>query len=98
MKNQFQLALGIFLLCFVFLTISSGVSAEIYKWEDKDGKLHYSDSTPTGMGVEIKQFKEEPTPKEKSKAKVSPPEAKSERAKEKRSYSNINVIMYMTSW
>ena len=100
MRTQFQLSLGIFLL-FVLLPISSGISAEIYKWEDKNGKIHYSDSPPpAGVGAEIKQFKDEPAPKENFKPKVtpSPPPPMSERVKEKRAYSNVNVIMYMTTW
>jgi hypothetical protein len=85
----------------VLLPLSSGISAEIYKWEDKNGKIHFSDSPPpAGVGAEIKQFKEEPAPKENIKPKASPnlPPPTSELGKEKRAYSNINVIMYMTTW
>jgi hypothetical protein len=99
MKNQLKLTLGIFLLSFVLLAISPAVSSEIYKWKDKDGKIHYSDTPPPpGMEAEIKKFKEEPAAKEKSSPKVSLPQPKSEAIREKRSYSSINVIMYMTSW
>jgi hypothetical protein len=99
MKNRLKLTVGIFLLCFVLLAVSPAVPSEFYRWKDKDGKVHYSDTPPPpGMEAEIRKFKEEPAAKEKSGPKVSIPQPKSETIREKRSYSSINVIMYMTSW
>jgi hypothetical protein len=99
MKNQLKLTVGMFLLCFALLAISSAASSEIYKWKDKDGKIHYSDTPPPpGLEAEIRKFKEEPAANVKSSPKVSLPQPKSEAIREKRSYSSINVIMYMTSW
>ena len=48
------------------------------------------------MDAEIKKFKEEPNGK--PKPEVSTPQPKSELPREMRSYGNITVIMYMTSW
>ena len=102
MKNGLKLTAGICLLCLALLPLSSAVSSEIYKWKDRDGKIHYSDTPPPpGMEAEIKRFKEEPAVKEKPRPSVGPLQPKSEantQKGEKRSYSSINVTMYMTSW
>jgi hypothetical protein len=133
MQNQFKLTIGIGLICLILLLASSAVPAEIYKWKDQDGKIHYSDSPPPpGVDAEIKKF-EEPPSKEKSKTRINPPRPKLDPApsagsevgikkpkeepvptvkpkvqsspppqretlQEKKPYSNIHVIMYMTSW
>ncbi len=76
MKNRLRLTAEIFLLCLILLPLSSAVSSEIYKWKDKDGKIHYSDTPPPGIEVEIKKF-EEPQSRDKSKPKTTPPEPKS---------------------
>lgn len=75
MKNRLRLTAEIFLLCLILLPASSAVSSEIYKWKDKDGKIHYSDTPPPGIEVEIKKF-EEPGAREKSKPRTKSPEAK----------------------
>ncbi len=75
MKNRLWLAAEICLLCLILLPVSSAVSSEIYKWKDKDGKIHYSDTPPPGIEVEIKKF-EEPGAREKSKPATKSPEAK----------------------
>ena len=99
MRNGLILMAGICLLCLVLLPLSSAVSSDIYKWKDKDGKIHYSDAPPPpGLEAEIKTFKEEPAAKEKSRPGVSTFQPKRDADKEKRSYSSINVVMYMTSW
>ena len=99
MKNQFKLTLALFLLGFILLPGSPAISAEIYKWKDKDGNVFYSDAPPpAGMDAEMKKFKEGSPPTQKPKPEVSSPLPKGEIAKEKRPYSSINVIMYMTSW
>jgi len=99
MKDQLKLTVGIFLLGVILLPISTAFSSEFYRWKDKDGKIHYSDSPPpAGMETEIKTFKEEPAPKESPRPKANLPQPKSEAIREKRPYSSINVIMYMTSW
>ena len=114
MKKQFKLALALFLLAFVLLPGYQATSAEIYKWKDKDGNVFYSDTPPpAGVDAETKKFKEGappiqtpqtfPTPQipqapQTPKPEVSTPKPKGEIAAEKRPYSSINVIMYMTSW
>jgi hypothetical protein len=76
MKSQLKLTLGIFLLCAILLPSSSAFSSEIYRWKDKDGKIHYSDTPPpSGVDSEIKKF-DEPQSREKSKPKVNPPQPK----------------------
>lgn len=95
MKKQPQLVRAVFLLLVFLLPVSFALSSEVYKWKDKDGKIFFSDSPPpTGGDVEIKKFKEDPV--EKPKAKKYIPIPKGETIKEKRSYGNINIIMYMT--
>jgi hypothetical protein len=99
MKNQFKLALALFLLGFILLPGYQVTSAEIYKWKDKDGNVFYSDAPPpAGMDAEMKKFKEESPPTQKPKPEVGSPLPKGEIAKEKRPYNSINVTMYMTSW
>jgi len=95
MKKQPQLVRAVFLLLVFLLPVSFALSSEVYKWKDKDGKIFFSDSPPpTGGDVEIKKFKEDPV--EKTKTKKYVPIPKGETIKEKRSYGNMNVIMYMT--
>jgi glutaredoxin len=98
MKNQFKGIITILLFVIFLLSASSAVSAEIYKWKDKDGNVVFSDTPPpSGVEeVEIKKFKEESI--ESPKTKRDTPRTKSEGIREKRSYGNINVVMYMTSW
>jgi glutaredoxin len=97
MKNQLNWIILFLLLCLLSLPISSAVSAEIYKWKDKDGNIVFSDSPPPpGVDAEIKKFKEEP--KERPKAKEDLSKTKIESLREKRPYGSVNVIMYMTSW
>ena len=93
----FSGVLTLFSLAIFLLPASSAVSAEIYKWKDKDGNIIFSDTPPPGAEeVEIKKFKEETI--ERPKTKGDAPRTKGESFREKRSYGNINVIMYMTSW
>jgi glutaredoxin len=82
---------------FFLLPATSGISAEIYKWKDKDGNIFFSDTPPpSGADLEIKKFKEDPI--ERPKKKEDTPKSQNGALREKRSYGNINVIMYMTSW
>ncbi len=89
--------LAIFFFVIFLLPASFAVSAEIYKWKDKDGKIVFSDTPPPlGVDAERREFKEEAAEKPKTKASV--PGLKSESIQEKRPYRDIHVIMYMTSW
>ena len=93
-----KLIMAILLLCFLPLPTSFAVSAEIYKWKDKDGNIFFSDTPPptSGVDVEIKKFKEDSTERPKGREDTSKPQGKTLR--EKRSSGNINVVMYMTPW
>ena len=80
-------------------SLSSAVSGEIYKWKDKDGNIVFSDTPPPpGVDVEVKEFKENTIERPKVKENINLPRPKSESFREKRPYSDIQVIMYMTSW
>jgi glutaredoxin len=97
MKDQFQWVITILLLSLFLSLPCLATSAEIYKWKAKDGNIVFSD-TPPPPGVEevdLKKFKEETI--ESPKTKRDNPRTKSEGIREKRSYGNINVVMYMTS-
>jgi glutaredoxin len=98
MKNQVKLIFTILLLSLFLSLPYPAISAEIYKWKDKDGNIVLSDTPPpSGVEeVEIKKFKEDTI--ERPKTKGDTPRTKSESFREKRSYGNINVVMYMTSW
>ncbi|MEW6377377.1 MAG: glutaredoxin domain-containing protein [Thermodesulfobacteriota bacterium] len=97
MKNQIKLIITILLSYILLSPGSHAISGEIYKWIDKDGNIHFSDTPPPpGVDAEIKRFKEEPTEKPRTKWDTSKPRIDSPR--EKRPYRKINVIMYMTSW
>ncbi len=104
MKNQFRRIAGILLVAIFLSPASSAVSAEIYKWKDKDGNVVFSDTPPPpGVNAEIREFKEDATERPRTKENIprvreSPQWPKSEASKEKRPYRDIQVIMYMTSW
>lgn len=97
MKNQFKKIIAALLFINFLSQVSSAVSAEIYKWKDKDGNIVFSDTPPPGVGdIDIKKFKVDTI--ERPKTKGDTPWTKSESIREKIPYGNINVIMYMTSW
>jgi len=97
MKNQFRRIISILLLIIFISPASSAVSGDYYKWKDKDGNVVFSDiPPPPGVNTEIKEFKQDTT--ERPKTKEYPQRPPNESVKEKRSYGDIHVIMYMTSW
>jgi serine protease Do len=58
MQKGVTIVLGILILS---SAASRVLSAEIYKWKDKDGKISFSDSPPpAGVDTEVKTFKDEP--------------------------------------
>ena len=76
------------------------VGDEIYKWKDKQGNVYFSDQPPPphvdreSIPIKDKEPSDSTTP-----SKVSSPKAtKSGVTEEKRPYSSVRVIMYMTSW
>ena len=97
MSNPGKLIVTVFLLWAFFLPISFALPTEIYQWKDKDGIVPFSDtSLPSRVETEKENFKEEYATIPKSEG--SSLQARSVIAKEKRPYSNIDVIMYMTAW
>jgi glutaredoxin len=99
MEKRTKGIIVIILFVTFILLASSAVSSEVYKWREKDGNIIFSDTPPPpGVEVEIKEFKEKASDGPKGKENINLPKPKSESFKEKRSYSDVNVIMYMTSW
>ncbi len=97
MKSQFRRIVSIFLMVAFLSPASSAVSVEVYKWKDKDGNVVFSDTPPPpGVNAEIREFKEG-TP-ERSNTREAPKRTGSESFKEKRSYGDIRVNLYMNSW
>jgi glutaredoxin len=99
-KDHFPRVLIIILLLFVSLSVSSpAIAGEVYKWKDKDGNVFFSDTPPPGgVNAEVIPLKDEPAPNFKTTPKVNSPQPKSRITEERRPYSSINVIMYITSW
>ena len=98
MKTQVKLITAILLLGVLSAPLPFALSSEVYKWKDKDGNIFFSDTPPptSGVDVEIKKFKEDSTERPKGKEDTSKPQSKILR--EKRSYGNINIVMYITPW
>lgn len=92
MKPRFLMTLPILLLLIIF---SSPAYSQVYKWKDKDGNIHFSDTPPpAGAGKEIKMRESRESPGEQEKGARS----SSQSPGEKRPYGDINVVMYMTDW
>ena len=99
MKSQFKGIIVIILFVIFLSPASSSVFGEIYKWKDKDGNMIFSDTPPpSGVDVEVKEFKEDTIERPKAKENINIPRVKWESSREKRPYRDIHVIMYMTSW
>lgn len=85
---------------FLFIILLSSSPAEIYKWKDSKGNVFYTDSPPAGVEVEEKRYREDRTERPEAKEETPRPRSntKSNPTITKRAYSDVNVIMYMTSW
>ena len=66
---------------FVFVSFSTSVNAELYKWVDDEGKTHYSDSTP----------------KVKKHNVITPDVSPSQRAFDRNTENNPIILPYGTS-
>jgi glutaredoxin len=98
-KNYFPKGLIIILLLFLSSSVSApAIAGEFYKWKDKDGNVYFSDTPPAGINPEVIPLKDEPATNSKTTPKVNSPRPKSEITEEKRPYTDIKVIMYITSW
>ena len=95
MLRHRQVALFLLLIFFI-LSASQGKSGEVYKWRDKNGNIFLSDEPPPpGINADKIDVKEEKADEPKTKA---PLQKSNKNVQEKRSYRNIQVILYMTSW
>lgn len=98
-KDYCPKVLIITLLLFVSLSVSSSaIAGEVYKWKDKDGNVFFSDTPPEGVNAEVISPKDEPASNFKITPKVNSPQPRSRITEEKRPYSSVKVIMYITSW
>lgn len=97
MKNLSLLFTSLFL---VLMTISPIAQADLYKWVDKNGKLHYGTSPPenvelkkiTGNVSSLSTVSVEPLVKKPGVNSKVKPGVVSKRKKPKK------VVMYSTSW
>ena len=73
MNSHFERAFTTVLIVCMLLSMSSlGMSGEIYKWKDKDGKIFFSDTPPpSDVDTEVKQLEEEAVPKARKSTTVS---------------------------
>jgi glutaredoxin len=91
MKIRVTCAVGI--LFFFFLSLPAW--PQIYKWQDEKGVTHFSDSPPRGKGaVKMKVIETEGI----TDRAEDPRNSTYRLGKEKRSYQDIKVVMYMTDW
>jgi glutaredoxin len=98
-KDYLPKGLIIILLLFFSSSVSTpAIAGEFYKWKDKNGNVFFSDTPPPGVNAEVIPLKDEPTPNSVTTPKVNSPRPKSGITGEKRPYTSINVIMYITSW
>jgi len=97
MKNLDKMVSAIFLIFFFWSSVSLVGSGEIYKWEDKDGNIVFSDSPPP-PGVKGQATKFKASPNEKPALKKEVPRVNSQPLEGKRAYEDITVIIYTTEW
>jgi len=76
------------------LSFGASVSAEVYRWTDSDGKLHFSDHPPQKDDVKAVNVELSPT------TKLSVPTASTEDGVTGEALHNVKkkVVMYATSW
>jgi glutaredoxin len=75
-------------------------SAQIYQWTDKDGKVRFSDSPPSGSNPkEVKSGSDRIFRSRSGSAPaVNDKSTQSQEPKRMRSFGDIDVIMYSTPW
>jgi len=89
----------IILLLFFSSSVSTpAIAGEFYKWKDKNGNIFFSDTPPAGVNTEVIPLKDEPAPNSVTTPTANSPRPKSGITEEKRPYTSINVIIYITSW
>ena len=98
MKHWLQLGI----LTLIILAFSSPTSAQIYKWKDKEGNIHFSDIPPPkevkAERQKIRESQESPAAEGSQARPVGKEGLSDSPKKEKRSYGDITVLLYMTDW
>ncbi len=98
MKHWLQLGI----LTLIILAFISPTSAQIYKWKDKEGNIHFSDTPPPkevkAERQKIRESRESPAAEGSQVRPVGKEGLSDSPNKEKRSYGDITVLMYMTDW
>ena len=85
-----------FITLLLLCVFPASASAEIYQWKDSSGNVFYTDSPPPGVKTEEKRFREQRI--ERPAVKEEAPRAVRRETGRLRPYSDIQVVMYMTSW
>ena len=96
MKMSLFLAITVLML-FIF---SAPTLSQLYHWKDEKGIIHIFDSPPQRISakeIKIKEKKETPET-EDLETPEDPRKLQNDQMKEKRSYQEIEVTMYMTDW
>lgn len=100
-----QLSLKVICAFIILIVFDCPLSSQIYQWKDKYGNIYFTDSPPQGAEAELKKIGAERTKIEKQTALEKPvmpqkPEQKKPEINHsiKRAYSDIKVIMYLTTW
>jgi hypothetical protein len=90
------LSLKIILFTVLFISVSSPVFPQAYKWKDKDGNPVFSDTLPSGVDpnkVKVLEQRETPTQKEEGikpkEGTLKPASLITVQPKENRDYSNM---------
>ena len=95
----------IILFILLSVSLSSPAFPQNYKGKDKDGNIVFSDTPPSGADakkVNVLKEGETPTPKGEGirprAETLKPASSVAVKAKEKREYRDVEVILYMTEW
>lgn len=81
------------LLCFMMILVFSGIAvAEVYKWVDSNGRLHYSDVPPENVNAKKLDIKINSIEAVSVERNALPTEPLSGKAGKK------TVVMYSTEW
>jgi len=96
-----------------FLLCSSLAMADLYRWVDKDGNVHVTNTPPQGRGAKVEQMRENKRhharPDSSSQSKADKKKKKEDKKKERKAakkekkkfyakYPGVKVQLYVTSW
>ena len=71
-------ATGFLVLALAALAFSTSAAAVLYKWVDKDGRVHFSDKPPVGFKGEVTAIQPDAVPDPQVRPPVAPPKARLE--------------------